>query len=94
MSLIAEDVQDKLDTLELQRLDQVEAEARRLAGRALRSPMLRSLQLLSGQRGQRGQRPSGKTKRRISKARRTQRIPKVPLDLSERAPVPLAWLSG
>lgn len=48
--LIAEEVQDRIDTMELQRLDQVEAEARRLAGKALRSPMLRSLQLLGGTR--------------------------------------------
>ena len=48
--LIAEEVQDKLDTLEIQRLDQVEAEARRLAGRALSSPTLRQLQLLGGRR--------------------------------------------
>ena len=48
--LIADEVQDKLETIEIQQLVEVDAEARRLAGKALRTPMLRGLQLLGGTR--------------------------------------------
>ena len=70
VSLIAEDIQDKLDTLELQRLVHVDEEARRLAGRALRSPMLRSLQLLDGRRPTRGTESKGKQRQKGSEERK------------------------
>ena len=57
VSIIADDVQDKLETVEIQRLVQVDEEAKQLADSALRSPMLRGLSLLGGARPTRPTKP-------------------------------------